>query len=174
MNENYYKTRKDWNSYITSKLKDKSIKLMVVPVGKNVDTVMAKIPADVDAALILPQFTLTMEQVGDMCNKLTDRKIMTFSVLGESDVNVGCMLGSGALDMDRKISNAMSFNIKSVLDGKKVPTEKVMFMEDEILYVNMDTCEKIGYEPHLRLLNSAKVITHKKLLFMTYQQYSTN
>lgn len=162
MNENYYKTRKDWNSYITSKLKDKSIKLMVVPVGKNVDTVMAKIPADVDAALILPQFTLTMEQVGDMCNKLTDRKIMTFSVLGESDVNVGCMLGSGALDMDRKISNAMSFNIKSVLDGKKVPTEKVMFMEDEILYVNMDTCEKIGYEPHLRLLNSAKVITHKK------------
>lgn len=162
MNENYYKTRKDWNSYITSKLKDKSIKLMVVPVGKNVDTVMAKIPADVDAALILPQFTLTMEQVGDMCNKLTDRKIMTFSVLGESDVNVGCMLGSGALDMDRKISNAMSFNIKSVLDGKKVPTEKVMFMEDEILYVNIDTCEKIGYEPHLRLLNSAKVITHKK------------
>ena len=162
MNENYYKTRKDWNSYITSKLKDKSIKLMVVPVGKNVDTVMAKIPADVDAALILPQFTLTMEQVGDMCNKLTDRKIMTFSVLGESDVNVGCMLGSGALDMDRKISNAMSFNIKSVLDGKKVPTEKVMFMEDEILYVNIDTCEKIGYEPHLRLLNNAKVITHKK------------
>ncbi len=162
MNENYYKTRKDWNSYLTSKLKDKSIKLMVVPVGNNVDNVMAKIPADVDAALILPQFTLTMEQVGDMCNKLTDRKIMTFSVLGESDVNVGCMLGSGALDMDRKISNAMSFNIKSVLDGKKVPTEKVMFMEDEILYVNMDTCEKIGYEPHLRLLNSAKVITHKK------------
>lgn len=161
MNENYYKTRKDWDSFIKSKLKDKTINLVVVPVGNNVDNAMAKIPANVDAALILPQFTLTMEQVGDMFNKMNDRKIKTFSVLGESDVNVGCMIGSGALDLDRKITEATSFNIKSVLDGHKVPQEKVMFYEDEILYVNADTCEKVGYEPPLRLLNNAKVISHK-------------
>ncbi|MGN1125386.1 MAG: TolC family protein [Candidatus Gastranaerophilaceae bacterium] len=161
MNENYYRTRKDWNSFISSKLTDKSIKLVVVPVGSSVDTAMAKIPQDVDAALILPQFTLTMAQVGDMFNKMNARKIKTFSVLGESDVNVGCMLGSGALDLDRKISNAMSFNIKSVLDGKKIAPEKIMFYEDDILYVNADTCEKVGYEPPLRLLNNAKVISHK-------------
>ena len=161
MNENYYKTRKDWDSFIKSKLKDKTINLIVVPVGNNVDNAMAKIPANVDAALILPQFTLTMEQVGDMFNKMNDRKIKTFSVLGESDVNVGCMIGSGALDLDRKITEATSFNIKSVLDGHKVPQEKVMFYEDEILYVNADTCEKVGYEPPLRLLNNAKVISHK-------------
>ena len=161
MNENYYKTRKDWDSFIKSKLKDKTINLVVVPVGNNVDNAMAKIPANVDAALILPQFTLTMEQVGDMFNKMNDRKIKTFSVLVESDVNVGCMIGSGALDLDRKITEATSFNIKSVLDGHKVPQEKVMFYEDEILYVNADTCEKVGYEPPLRLLNNAKVISHK-------------
>ncbi len=161
MNENYYKTRKDWDSFIKSKLKDKTINLVVVPVGNNVDNAMAKIPANVDAALILPQFTLTMEQVGDMFNKMNDKKIKTFSVLGESDVNVGCMIGSGALDLDRKITEATSFNIKSVLDGHKVPQEKVMFYEDEILYVNADTCEKVGYEPPLRLLNNAKVISHK-------------
>ena len=80
MNENYYKTRKDWDSFIKSKLKDKTINLVVVPVGNNVDNAMAKIPANVDAALILPQFTLTMEQVGDMFNKMNDRKIKTFSV----------------------------------------------------------------------------------------------
>lgn len=161
MNDSYYNTRKDWNSFLKSKLKNKSINLMVVPVGGDVTAAMARIPSDVDAALVLPQFKLSIPQLKNMFAQLATRNIKTFSVLGESDVNYGCMLGSGALDLDRKISDATSFNIRSVLNGTKVNMEKVMFMEDDILYVNLDTCEKVGYQPPLRLLNAAKVISHK-------------
>ncbi|MBR2525320.1 TolC family protein [bacterium] len=162
MNDSYYAMEKNWNTFINSRLKDKTINFIVVPVGGDVTAAMAKIPQDVDAAFVLPQFKLNLEQLEMMFNQLSDRKIKTFSVLGESDVKLGCMLGSGALDLDRKIFEATSFNIKSVLDGKSVPTQKVMFMEDSILSVNMDTCEKVGYQPHLRLLNASKVITKKK------------
>ncbi len=162
MNDSYYAMEKDWNKFIKSKLKDKSINFVVVPVGNDVTAAMAKVPSDVDAAFILPQFKLTIEQLELMFNQMADRKIMTFSALGESDVKLGCMMGSGALDLDRKISDATSFNILSVLDGNKVPTQKIMFMEDSIMFVNMDTCEKVGFQPQLRLLNASKVITKKQ------------
>ncbi len=162
MNDSYYSMEKNWNTFIKNKLKDKSINFVVVPVSNDVTAAMARIPSDVDAAFVLPQFKLTTEQLEIMFNQMADRKIKTFSVLGESDVKLGCLMGSGALDLDRKISEAASFNIKSVLNGNSVPTEKVMFMEDSIMFVNMDTCEKVGYNPPLRLLNASKVITKKQ------------
>ncbi|MCR5262221.1 MAG: TolC family protein [Candidatus Gastranaerophilales bacterium] len=162
MNEAYYKTQKDWNGFLGKKFEGKDINFIVVPVNGSVDNALAKIPADVDAAFVMPQFTLTLEQLHDMFDKLTARGIVTFSSLGESDVKQGCLLGSGALDMDRKIAEATSFNIKAVLDGQKTDYEKLYFYEDDILYINIDTAEKIGYEPHIRLLTNAKVITNKK------------
>lgn len=164
MNEGYYKTQSDWNGFIKGKLKDKTINFVVVPVNGSVDKAISRIPADCDAAFILPQFTLSLEQLEDMFTKLSDKKIMTFSVLGESDVKLGCMLGSGALDMDRKVAEATSFNVRAVLDGKTTKNDyhQLHFYEDDILYINTDTAEKVGYKAHLRLLNNAKIITSKK------------
>lgn len=163
MNEGYYKTRKDWNSFLGKKFEGKGINFVIVPVNGSVDKAIANIPSDVDAAFVLPQFTLTLEDLQDMFSKLTSRGIMTFSALGESDVKLGCMLGSGALDMDRKIAEATSFNVRAVLDGKKTDYQKLYFYEDDILYINTDTAEKVGYEPHIRLLTNAKVISSKKV-----------
>ena len=172
MNEGYYRTEKDWNSVIGKKLNDKTIDFTVIPVGKSVDEVIAKIPSDTDAAFILPQFTLTLEQLQDLFDKLADKKMLTFSTIGESDVKRGCLLGSGALDMDRKVAEATSFNVRAVLDGKTTKNDykELMFYEDDILYINIDTAEKIGYVPHLRLLNNSKVITNKKPEVMTLSE----
>lgn len=167
MNEGYYKTQKDWNSFLGKKFEGKDINFIVVPVNGSVDAALAKIPADVDAAFIMPLFTLTLENLQDLFDKLTARGILTFSSLGESDVKLGCLLGSGALDMDRKIAEATSFNVRAVLDGKKTDFEKLYFYEDDILYINTDTAEKIGYEPHIRLLTNARVISSKKLPMLT-------
>ena len=173
MNEAYYKTQKDWNKFLGKKFEGKNINFVVIPVNGSVDKAIAKIPADVDAAFIMPQFTLTLEDLQDMFTKLTDKKIMTFSSLGESDVKLGCMLGSGALDMDRKIAEATSFNIRAVLDGKRTDYEKLYFYEDDILYINTDTAEKLGYQPHIRLLTNAKVITNKKAPVLTLSEVFT-
>lgn len=162
MNEGYYKTQKNWNSFLGGKFKEKNINFVVVPVNGSVDAAIAKIPSDVDAAFVLPQFTLTLEDLQDMFAKLTDKGIYTFSSLGENDVKLGCLLGSGAIDMDRKVAEATSFNVRNVLDGKKTDYQKLYFYEDDILYINTDTAEKLGYEPHIRLLTNAKVISTKK------------
>lgn len=170
MNEGYYKTQKDWNKVLERKFEGKNINFMVVPVNGNVDRAIEKIPVNVDAAFVLPQFTLTLEDLQDMFTKLTNRGIVTFSSLGESDVKLGCLLGSGALDMDRKVAEATSFNIRAVLDGKKSDYQKLYFYEDDILYINTDTAEKLGYQPHIRLLTNARVISNKKLPQLTLEE----
>lgn len=161
MNSNYYNTRKDWKTHFEKKFAGKNINFVVVPVNTNVEASVSKIASDVDAAFVLPMLNLNLEQLKGLFTILNNKKIKTFSALGESDVQLGCMLGSGALDLDRKITEATSFNIRSVLDGAKYKSEKLYFYEDEILYINTDTAETVGYEPHIRLLSNAKIISHK-------------
>lgn len=160
INENYYSTRSNWHSFIEPKLK--GIDFIILPATKQIDTTFAKIPKDVDAVVLTPLFNLSQAERKHLIRHLNELKIPTFSTLGKEDVELGVLLGSGAYDLDRKVAEATSFNIKGALKGEVNKSEKVMFYEDEIFYVNADTAEIIGYAPHLRILNNAEVITNKQ------------
>ena len=48
--------------------------------------------------------------------------------MGKEDVEDGVLMGIGAIDLDRKIAEQTSFNIKGVLAGKGAPqTIKLQF-----------------------------------------------
>lgn len=161
INESYYKTQKDWNKFLEPKLGPKKINYTTISVNGSVENVMSKLPADADAVFITPLYNLSSEQRKDLFDQLAAKKIKTFSTVGKEDVELGALLGSGALDIDRKLAEATSFNIQGVLKGEKYKSEKIYFYEDEILSINMDTASAIGYMPHLRLLNNAEVISKK-------------
>lgn len=160
MNENYYSTRSDWHSFLEPKLK--GINFVIVPATKQIDATFLKIPKDVDAVVLTPLFNLSQSERKHLITHLNEMKIPTFSTLGKEDVELGVLLGSGAYDLDRKVAEATSFNIKGALKGEVKKSEKIMFYEDEIFYVNADTAQEIGYVPHLRILNNAEIITNKK------------
>lgn len=161
MNENYYNTRKDWQSFVSPKLKD--VNFVIVPATKDIDKTFSNIPKDVDAVVMTPLFNLSLDERKHLIRHLNEMKVPTFSTLGKEDVELGALLGSGAYDMDRKIAEATSFNIKGALKGEVKKTEQIQFYEDEILYFNKDTAEQIGYQPHLRVLNNAEIITQKQV-----------
>lgn len=161
MNESFYKTQDDWDSYLKPKLK--GMNFVVIPVSNNnIDAVVQQIASGYDAAIITPLFNLTEENKHILINKLNEKKLATFSTLGREDVNDGVLLGAGAYDLDRKVAEATSFNIKGVLNGDKTKPKQIQFYEDEIVYINQDTADSIGYDPHLRVLNNAEIISHKK------------
>lgn len=159
MNENYYSTRKDWNKFIAPKLKD--INYVVLPATDDIDKTIASIPSDCDAVVLTPLFNISVEKRKDLISKLNSKNLPTYSTLGKEDVQYGVLLGSGAYDLDRKIAEATSFNIKGVLNGEVKKSEKIQFYEDEIYYINKDTADTIGYQPHLRVLNNAEIISSK-------------
>ena len=163
MNETYYKTRNDWNTFIDKKLKEKKCDLAfaVVPVNSNISASLAKMPNDVDSVFVTPLYNLTSAQRKDLYQQLLNKKLPTFSSVGREDVELGAMLGSSAADVDKKLAEATSFNIHGVLHGQAVKNEKIPFYDDKVIFYNADTGEALGYTPALRLLNNATVISNK-------------
>ncbi len=159
MNENYYNTRKNWHTFVEPKLKD--INFVIVPATSNNEKTCSSIPKDCDAVVFTPLFNLSVEQRKDLIKHFNDKKMPTYSTLGKEDVELGVLLGSGAYDLDKKLAEATSFNIKGALHGQVKQNDKVKFYEDEVFYINADTAKMIGYQPHLRIMNNAEIISHQ-------------
>ncbi len=165
MNENFYKTNKNWSASISKKLQEKKCDLnfVIVPVNSNVKASLSKIPSDVDSVFVTPLFNLTTEQRKEMYKYINDKKLPSFSSVGREDVDLGAMLGTSTMDVDKKIAEATSFNIHGVLHGNVVKDEKIPFYDDKVIFYNADSGEAVGYVPPLRLLNNAVTITHKQM-----------
>ena len=164
MNETYYKTRSDWNSFISKKLKEKKcdLEFAVVPVNANIGASLSKLPKDVDSAFVTPLYNLSSEQRKELYKQLLAKKLPTYSSVGKEDVDLGAMLGTSTMDVDKKLAEATSFNIHGVLHGNVVKNEKIPFYDDKVIFYNSDTGEALGYTPPLRLLNNSVVISHKE------------
>lgn|SRR5574344_127561 len=164
INENFYKSRNDWDHIVASKMKEKDFNMdfVLIPVNSNISASLAKIPSDVDTVFATPLFNLSVEQRQELYSELNQKKIPTFSSLGKEDVALGALLGTSTPDVDRKLAEATSFNIHGVLHGMKVKPEQIPFYEDKVIFINTDTADSLGYVPPLRLLNNAQVITSKK------------
>lgn len=163
MNENFYKTRANWTTVIDKKIKEKNVEMnyVVIPVGKDVKSVINKIPADVDSVFVTPLYNITADQKKELYNAITAKKLYSFSSVGREDVNYGALLGTSAFNVDKKLAEATSFNIHGVLHGNTVKNEKIPFFDDKVIFYNKDTGEALGYAAPLRLLNNAEIISNK-------------
>jgi outer membrane protein TolC len=165
MNENFYKTQNNWIEIISQKLKEKDCNLdfVIIPINSNIKASLAKIPSDVDSAFITPLFNISTTQRKEIYTYLINKKLPSFSSVGRDDVELGAMLGTSAIDFDKKLAEATSFNIHGVLHGNVVKNEKIPFFDDKVIFYNSDTGEALNYNAPLRLLNNAEVISHKNL-----------
>ena len=164
MNETYYKTRTDWDSFVSKKLKEKNCDLAfaVIPVNSNISASLSKMPKDVDSVFVTPLYNLSSDQRKELYKQINAKKLPSFSSVGKEDVELGAMLGTSASDVDKKLAEATSFNIHGVLHGQAVKNEKIPFYDDKVIFYNSDTGEELGYTPALRLLNNSTVISHKQ------------
>ena len=165
MNENFYKTRANWNALIDKKLKEKNVEMnyVVLPVGNDVKAVINRIPADVDSVFVTPLYNITAEQKKELYNAITAKKLYSFSSVGKEDVGYGALLGTSAFNVDKKLAEATSFSIHGVLHGNTVKTEKIPFFDDKVIFYNKDTGEALGYAAPLRLLNNAEIVSNKEI-----------
>lgn len=165
INENYYKTNKNWDAVISKKLQEKkcNLKYTVIPVNTNINASLAKLPKDVDSVFITPLYNLSTAQRKEMYKLINAKKLPSYSSVGKEDVELGALLGTSTMDVDKKLAEATSFNIHGVLHGNVVKNEKIPFYDDKIIFYNSDTGEALGYTPPLRLLNNSVTITHKEI-----------
>ena len=164
INENFYKTQKDWHSIIEKKFQEKevAVNFVVLPVSaSNVEASLKKIPDDVDSVYVTPMFNLSAEQRKELYTYINSKNLPSFSSIGDEDVALGALLGTSTPDTDRKLAEATSFSIHGVLHGNVVKNEKIPFYDDEVIFYNKDTGEALGYSAPLRLLNNCQIISNK-------------
>lgn len=165
MNENYYKMNSNWNESIAQRLKEKqcNIDFVVIPVNNNIKASLSKIPNNVDSVFVTPLFNISKEQRKEVYQYINERKLPSFSTVGQEDVDLGAMIGTSAANVDKKLAESTSFNIYGVLKGNVVKNEKIPFFDDKVIFFNSDTAELVGYTAPLRLLNNCIIISHKEL-----------
>ncbi|MCQ2755138.1 MAG: TolC family protein, partial [bacterium] len=164
LNERVYNSKSNWNEIAKKGFAEKNcdIDFVIIPVGNDINKALNSIGDDVHSVYVTQIYNLSAEQRKLLYTNLTQRRLPTFSSMGKEDVVLGAMFGTSAKDLDKKLADNISFNIKNVLKGKAVKSTPVNFTDGNVLYFNQDTAESIGYIPHVRLLKSVEVITSKQ------------
>ncbi|MCQ2739662.1 MAG: TolC family protein [bacterium] len=165
LNERIYNSKSNWNELARKGFKEKgcNVDFVIIPVGSDIEKSLKTMPNDVKSVYVTQVYNLSTEQRKNLYDYLAQKKLPSFSSMGKEDVVLGAMLGTSTRDLDKKLAETVSFNIKNVLKGSSVKSTPVTFVDDNVLFFNKDTAELIGYTPHVRLLKSVEVISNKKL-----------
>ena len=165
INERVYKSRNDWDKLAQKGLEEKgcNIDFVILPLSNNIEESLQALPEDVGSVYVTQIYNLDTEERRALYSYLNAKKLPTFSSMGKEDVELGALFGTSTPDLDKKLAETLSFNIKNVLKGGAVKTTPVNFVNNNSLYFNKDTAMQLGYNPHLRLLRTTvEVVTTAK------------
>ncbi len=165
INERVYNSRNDWDKLAKKGLEEKgcNIDFVILPLSNNIEESLASLPEDIGSVYVTQIYNLNTEERRALYSYLNAKKLPTFSSMGKEDVELGALFGTSTPDLDKKLAETLSFNIKNVLKGGAVKTTPVNFVNNNSLYFNKDTAMELGYNPHLRLLRTTvEVVTTAK------------
>ena len=165
INERVYNSRKDWDKLAQKGLEEKgcNIDFVILPLSNNIEESLQALPEDIGSVYVTQIYNLNADERRALYSYLNAKKLPTFSSMGKEDVELGALFGTSTPDLDKKLAETLSFNIKNVLKGGAVKTTPVNFVNNNSLYFNKDTAMELGYNPHLRLLRTTvEVVTTAK------------
>ncbi len=129
-----------------------------VVVAESTIEALAKISEDAEAVYVAPLVHLPIDEFDRLVQGLIERKLPSFSLLGETEVERGLMFGLKPATMIERLARRVAINIQSILLGDEAGTIPYAFAVGERLSLNMATCRAIGFYPSWGVLTEAKVI----------------
>lgn len=137
---------------------EKTVELVHIAVDMSVEEALEAIPDDVDAAYVVPLVHLSNAQFQQLVDGLIERKLPSFSLLGEIEVEQGLMFGLKPKTIFERLARRVALNIQSILLGEAASTIPTAFAVSDRLTLNMSTCRAIGFYPSWGVLTEAEVI----------------
>jgi outer membrane protein len=138
------------------------LRLQVVSVSPDVDSVLSSLPAGAEAAYLtaLPRLSPSARQ--GLIDGLTEKGIATFSTLGHPDVEVGAFAGLTP-DTRQQVVRRVALNINQLIRGDATGALPVLVRTDSRLLINARTAAALGIpvSPQTRIFAS---ILHEESL----------
>ncbi|OQY26382.1 MAG: hypothetical protein B6244_13780 [Candidatus Cloacimonetes bacterium 4572_55] len=132
--------------------------IQVISVGNSVEDALNAIPEDMEAVYVTPLIHLSDAELNQFIQGLIDRKLPSFSMMGEAEVEMGMMYGLRPHNFLKKLARRTALNLQSILLGEDAGTIACAFSIGNSPVLNQATCQEIGVYPSWSILTEAKVI----------------
>ncbi|MBN2013454.1 TolC family protein [candidate division KSB1 bacterium] len=132
-------------------------KAQVVGVEHDIHAVMKQIDTDVDAVYVLPQPQLSQNEFSVLVTELKNRKLPSFSFIGESEVTEGILAGLYK-DVISRTSRRVALNVQRILLGETPESIPVAISLKQQLTINEATSRAIGVFPSWAVMTEAEMV----------------
>lgn len=133
---------------------------------ENAESALAAIPPDAEAVYVLPLLHLPEDDFDRLVRGLIDRRLPSFSRLGELEVEQGLMAARNPENFFQRLARRVALNIQSVLLGEEPGDLPFAFAEGERLTINMTTARAIGVYPPWKVLTEATLVGEGRTEFV--------
>jgi outer membrane protein len=139
-------------------------------VSDDIKEILNSIPVNCDAVYIsvLP---IDRPKFKELINGLNERRLPTFSLLGEMDVRDGVMAGANP-DIFPRLERRIALIIQRILLGEDAGTLDVGFPSAKKTFINLQTAFAVGVSPKYNTLLEADIIGMTTPLFKGAVTYS--
>ncbi|NIM52330.1 MAG: TolC family protein [Gemmatimonadales bacterium] len=134
------------------------LEAVLVPVGRVADSVLAAIPADVEAVYVTPLVQLLPGEFDRLVNGLIAKRLPSFSFMGVEEVQRGILVGLSPETSLFRLARRVALNVQRILLGEDAGGIPVAIAYGERLTINMATARAIGVYPRWRVITEAALI----------------
>ncbi len=131
--------------------------IAVVPVDVSASEALAALPQGTEAVYVAPLLRMPGPEFEALVRGLIERRLPSFSLLGEAEVARGILLSLHPGADDTRLARRVALYVQRILDGEAPERLPVTFPEGGRLSLNMATARAIGYEPTYATLAEANL-----------------
>ena len=147
---------------IVKNIKEKyNAESMLLFVGKDYQKVIDGLPEDIDAYYLGPINKMKRPDMVNMIALLNSKKIPSFSMNGENDLEMGVMATVCASSNNTKLGRRIALNLEKIIEGEKVKNLPVKVNYNEELVINMKAVRETGFYPSVQVLIEARLINEE-------------
>ncbi|MGD8628691.1 MAG: ABC transporter substrate binding protein, partial [bacterium] len=160
LNRNYAEAFRDAPDRVPEVLKEFGLEATTIEVGKSADEALAKIPDDAEAVYVVALNQLSSEEFDRLVTGLIERRLPSFSEMGDYDVKRGILAGQ-RVDIFPKVLRRTALNIQRILLGEEPASIPVAFVAGTQMTINMATARAIGVFPGWDVIIDADLINEQ-------------
>ncbi len=134
------------------------VEATIIPVAASAETALNALPPDTEAVYVSVLPRVSSPEFARLAAGLIERRLPSFSSLGQRDVDRGIAVALSP-DVDvRKLARTVAANVQRILSGTDAGQIEVAFARGEHLTINMATVRAIDKWPSFQVLTEADLL----------------
>lgn len=137
------------------------VETIVIDVDRSIDEVFEQLTPDIEAIYVSPLLHLAPGQFDRLVDELKQRKLPSFSLFGEEEVERGILASTNTNPFPR-LSRRIALNVQRVLLGEEPGELPTTFPRTEQMTINIETARAIGVYPNWGVMTEAKLVGERE------------